>query len=592
MNDTRHAALPRLAVVAMLAVLMASCTTSDIPVAEQRDPVPVPPSAITVQGQPGTFGGTLTVAVPEPLATFNPYQLTDASTAEVLRQLYAPLIGFNPTTGKTLPQEGLAQSFEADGKRITIRMRDGLLFSDGSPIRAADVVYSLKVATDPDLHAPIADMLTVSGRLPEIVKVDDKTLVLEYSEPYPAIGYVLSQLPIISAGPDPDTAIEKGRFEEVLRLDTAPERIACSGPFRVGSFDKGKQISLNYNPHYWKVDSQSLRLPYLDHIVYEFGLPEGAITKRLTAGSINLAYGLDPKAFVAFGEGSGNCTTKDLGVGYGTWQLFGNLDPKLMADRAKAGWFLNSKFREFLSRSVDRDAIVKEVFAGKAAPAYSLVTSANGSWYNDGIKKLTFDPNGALTTVSGEGFHVVEREGKPQLLDVVDRVVKFNLLYPEGPEGEGIQKIIVDRLAKAGVPVKATPVDSSRLLSQFIIPGKFELALWHMDGFGPDPISYMPALMQNGKMHWYLNTSAGASSVLTFEGDVGRLMRSQQDKKLDADRQREFNEVQKLWADNMPVAYIVANNVLIAYDKRLGNFQPVPFRPYATWNSELLFYKR
>ena len=593
MNDTRFAALPRLTVIALLVASLVSlggCSSGDPAfTAEERDPIPVPPSAITVQGQPGTFGGTLAVALPEELTTFNPYTIAPSSTSDTLRLLYAPLVGFNPVTGKILPQDGLAQSFEADGRRVTIHMRQGLFFSDGTPIRADDVVYSLKVATDPDLKSPLANMLTTSGRLPAITKVDADTVQLEFTEPYPAIGYVLSQMPIISAGADPQAAIDRGRFEEVLNIDS--KAVACSGPFTVGSFEKGKKLTLDYNPHYWKVDSQSRRLPYLDHVVFEYGLSNDEIAKKLESGTINLALDMAPQAFVALGNGKGQFVTKDLGVGYGTWQLFGNMYLATAADKVKVSWFINQKFREFMSRVMDRDAIVKEVYAGKAQPAYGIVTSANQVWHNGSTKKAPYDINGALALLGSE-FKVVDRGGRPQLLDVVDRTVKFNMLYPKTAEGEAIAKIVVDRFAKVGVPIEATAVKPDRLLMQVISKRAFELALWHMDGFGPDPISYMPALMMNGNMHWFGFTDSGGTPLLDFELNVGRLMRSQQDKTLDADRQREFNEVQKLWAENMPVTYIVADHVLIAHDKRLGNFQPVAFRPAATWNAEQLFFKR
>ncbi len=235
--------------------------------------------------------------------------------------------------------------------------------------------------------------------------------------------------------------------------------------------------------------------------------------------------------------------------------------------------------------------MVREVFGGKAAPAHSLVTPAAGVWYNDAIKSTGTTRLRRLSR-SATTSTCLDRDGKPQLFDYGNRIVKFNLFYPKLPEAEGIQKIIVDRMGKAGVPIKAVAVEPAKLLSQYILPGKFELVLWHMDGFGPDPISYMPALMQNGSMHWYLNTPSGGASILDFESVVGRLMRSQQDKKLDSDRQKDFTEVQKVWAENNPVAYLVSEHVVVAYDKRLGNFQPVQVRPFATWNSDLLFYKR
>lgn len=592
MKNSRHPLLRRVAFVAAAALLAASCGgDAGIPEAETRDPIPLPSSALTVEGQPGTFGGTLRVAIPDDLTTFNPFFAAQPSTTEVLHQLFAPLVSLSPVTGKVLPQHGLAQSYDASGKKVTIRLREGLSFSNGTPITAADVAYSFKVALDPDVRSPLADMMAVSGRVPEVRTLDPRTVELEFVEPYPAIGYVLSQMRVISAGPDPARALERGRFEEALGPSTNPMSIACSGPFKVGSYEKGKSIRLDYNPHYWKVDSQSLRLPYLDHVEYQFGVTPAVMAAGLKSGALHLAFGIDPATFVELGDGGDRFATKDLGVGYGTWELFGNMNIAQAADKVKVSWVLSQKFREFLSRIVDRDRIAKEVFAGKATPIYTPVTPANTAWYNGSVKRYPYDYAAALSAF-GSDFRVAEREGKPQVLDVVDRPVKFTLMYPDTPMAAKIQKVVAEELARAGVPVKTVAVEPSRMLNQFILPGKFELALWNTEGLGPDPISYMPVMMMNGSKHYFMSTPPGGRSMLDFEMVVGQLLRSQQDKKLDAERQKEFNKVQQLWAENNPVTYVVAPHVLIAYDKRLGNLQPTTLAPYATWNSEMLFFKR
>jgi peptide/nickel transport system substrate-binding protein len=599
MNKTRFAPISRPAAAVSRIVLIAVACASLVgcgPSAVKRDPIPIPTSALAVQGQPGTYGQTLVVALRDDLSTFNPYFQSDPTTIEVLHMLYAPLVGFNPVTGKVLPQEGLAQSFEATGRFVTIKLREGLNFSNGTPIRADDVVYSFKVAFDKEVRSPLADMFAVTGRLPEVTKVDAKTVKLEFTDSYPAIGYVLSQMPVISAGADPEKAIQKGRFEEVLAQQTPVADIACTGPFTVESYAKGKTLKLKYNPHYWKVDSQNNRLPYIDFVEYRFGLAEDEVVKGLQSGQINLAFDLHPKKAAALGDGDGKTfVVKDLGVGFGTWQLFGNMNPAAAADKVKVTWLFNPKFREFLSRIVDRDRISKEVFGGKATPAYSPITAANDSWLNSSTKKYPFDvtaAQAALTAGPNADFRIVDQGGKPQVVDAVDRKVQFNLYYPKTSEGEEIQKIVVDQINKAGVPVTATGVEPSKLFKQFILPGKFELVLWRMDGFGPDPSAYMPLFMMSGVRHYYSHTDADKQSLFDWEMTIGRLMRSQQDKTLDAERQQDFKEVQKLWAENNPVCYIVADHVVVAYDKRLGNIQPVTTIPHATWNAEQLFFQR
>src|SRR5207237_598234 len=122
--------------------------------------------------------------------------------------------------------------------------------------------------------------------------------------------------------------------------------------------------------------------------------------------------------------------------------------------------------------------------------------------------------------------------------------------------------------------------------------GAFELVLWRVDGFGPDPISYLPVFMSNGAKHYYLNTPPGQEDPLVFEPQINRLMRSQQEKTLANERKPDFNKVQQVWAENNPTIYIAADHVLIGANKQLGNFQPVPMQPYATWNSDLLYFKR
>jgi peptide/nickel transport system substrate-binding protein len=591
MKNPREGRLRRLVVVTLLTCFAASCGPNDaIPEAEKREPVPVPKSAISVEGQPGTYGGTLRVAVPDELTTFNPFFALQPSTAEILHQLYAPLVGLNPVTGKVEPQNGLAQSYESAGKKVRIKLREGLNFSDGKPITADDLLYSFKVALDPDIRSPLADMLAVSGRFPEVSKIGDYEVELDFVEPYPAIGYVLSQMSVISAGPDPQRALERGRFEEALGATTDPTTIACSGPFKVGAYTKGKALRLDYNPHYWKVDSQSLRLPYLDHMEYQFGLPAQDAASLLKAGNVHVAFGLDGATWSSLGD-SERLVTKDLGVGFGTWELFGNMNISAALDKVKVSWVLNPKFREFLSRIVDRDRIAKEVFGGKATPIYSPVSPANGSWCSSSVKKYPYDYTAALAAF-GDSFKVRDRDGKPQVLDVVDRPVKFRLYYPKNATAEKIQAIIVSEMARAGVPVEATAVEPDKLLEQYVIPGRFELVLWNTEGLGPDPISYMPVLMMNGSKHYYLKTDANAASILDFEMTIGRLMRAQQDKPLDAERQKDFDKVQQLWCENNPVTYIVSPNILLAYDKRLGNIQPTTLAPYATWNSEQLYFKR
>lgn len=91
-------------------------------------------------------------------ASIDPAGHGDAGSAAVIAQLFETLTTFDP--GLNL-RPALAESWavEADGRRVTFTLRDGLAFSDGSPLTAADVVASWRRLVDPIAPSPLATLL-------------------------------------------------------------------------------------------------------------------------------------------------------------------------------------------------------------------------------------------------------------------------------------------------------------------------------------------------------------------------------------------------------------------------------------------------
>ena len=89
--------------------------------------------------------------------TLDPAKVDDQS-AETVRFLTAGvLLRVNRVTQQ--PEPALAEHWDvsADGRTVTLRLRGGLRFSDGSPLTAQDVVSSLRRVLDPAIAAPVAD---------------------------------------------------------------------------------------------------------------------------------------------------------------------------------------------------------------------------------------------------------------------------------------------------------------------------------------------------------------------------------------------------------------------------------------------------
>src|SRR5947209_15717981 len=109
----------------------------------------------------GQRGGRLAIALAAEPKTLNPILAIDQVSRSVIWRTAADLIHINRSTLKTEP--ALAKSWTAspDGRQFTLRLRQGIRFSDGVPFDANDVIFSCKVYLDEKVHAPQRDLLMV-----------------------------------------------------------------------------------------------------------------------------------------------------------------------------------------------------------------------------------------------------------------------------------------------------------------------------------------------------------------------------------------------------------------------------------------------
>lgn len=97
--------------------------------------------------------------------SYDPAESADVGTAATLAQLYEGLTAFDPSL-TVRPALARDWQVDADGRRIVFRLRDGLTFSDGSPLAAGDVVRSWLRVIRPDRPSPLASLLAdVEGAL-------------------------------------------------------------------------------------------------------------------------------------------------------------------------------------------------------------------------------------------------------------------------------------------------------------------------------------------------------------------------------------------------------------------------------------------
>src|SRR5277367_3340004 len=114
---------------------------------------------LTSNNPVGQAGGHLVVSLRSEPKTLNPVTSVDISSREVIAQMTADLIHINRLSQNTEPALAKSWTLSPDGLQYTLKLRQGLRFSDGQPLTADDVIFSFTVYLDESVHSPQRDAL-------------------------------------------------------------------------------------------------------------------------------------------------------------------------------------------------------------------------------------------------------------------------------------------------------------------------------------------------------------------------------------------------------------------------------------------------
>lgn len=166
----------------------------------------------------------------------------------------------------------IAETFEqTDELTYVYTLRDGVVFSDGTPVTADDVLASIARVRDPEVAGPLAWMY--DGPEATVEKTDEKTITITLTTPSALFRYV----PATTAGHVIPAAAIAERGNDLLRNPIG------SGPYMFVKWDAGSEIELQKNENYWQEGK-----PHFDRFIYKI-VEEG--TTRITGlknGELNM----------------------------------------------------------------------------------------------------------------------------------------------------------------------------------------------------------------------------------------------------------------------------------------------------------------
>ncbi|MFD3779884.1 ABC transporter substrate-binding protein [Streptomyces sp. NPDC058612] len=261
-------------------------------------------------------------------------------------------------------EPGLAQqASNPDPTTWVYDLRPGVRFHDGKVMTADDVVFSLGRQTDPDNAAAWAqvfrnvDSVTASGPLQVTVKLKKPDSQFpQYMAT--AAGAVASKAGVEAAGKDYGTT----------------GGLACTGPFRLGTWNKGQSIELDRFDNYWGTKAKSKKA------VFRILTDSSARTNAMLSGEVDGGYLIPTESYARL-RGSGEGTLY-FGEGLTT------VNVNVTSMRGALG---DVRVRRALSLALDRTGFVKAGLAGAGTVTNSLTTRAAWAAAPEQTLKTAFD---------------------------------------------------------------------------------------------------------------------------------------------------------------------------------------------------------
>lgn len=408
-------------------------------------------------------GGTLTMALSADPDALDPTTSTTLLGREVFTSICEKLYDID-ASARIVPQLASAlPDVSKDGRTVTIKLRSGVRFNDGTTFDAAAVKKSLERHLTLKNSARATDISAIKT----VTVVDPSTVRLGLSRPFTPLTAQLADRAGMIMSPKALDA-EGGDF------GTHP---VCVGPFRFTSRTSGNQIVVDRSPYYYDKDKVKL-----DRVIYKIIVDPNVRAANLKSGDVQAAEELatttvagiqaDPNLRVVSGGGLGNYGIEiNIGNVKGSTEKYGRVSTPLGK---------SPQLREAFELSLDRSAINKTVYSGLDQPDCNPLP-LNSPFRSKTATCPSRDVARAKQLVAQSGI-------KPP--------IPVRLTVPNDATNERLGQVVQQMTKETGFDVKVQPIDFATGLDQGAA-GKFDAMLTGWSG-RIDPDGDLSGLITTG----------------------------------------------------------------------------------------------
>lgn len=515
--------------LAAISLLLAACGTGATPPVEA-------PAAPEVAGEPVV----LRVGLPGFPDSQNPGNAWLTEATDLVELVYSSLVKMD-FAGNYYPDLAESWTVSEDGLTWTFNLEPEAMWSDGTPVTAEDVAFTLLAYKD---WADFGFMSGYTTHMADVQAADDHTLVITLDIPVPNFesqvmyAYILPKHIWEPFAGDLDAAVE---FQN--------EAMVGSGPFRLKEFKPGEYYRLSANPDYYN------GRPVIDEVIFQKYDNEDALVQALRAGELDMITEM-PHTVVASLRGDPNITVA-TGTSRGLRDYIFNLSSPEICPVDDGGVcsghpaLRDRIVRQAMAHAIDKQQIVDVAELGLGTPGLGLVPAALGKFYASELEDYAYDIPLANRMLDEAGYLDTDGDGIRECPDGMDcggRQLDIVMQIPSdittGPrEAELLSKWWGD------IGIKMTPqiLEPDTVTANCCPTFDFDMLMWGWTS-DPDP-SFILSILNSEEI------PTGMSETAYANPEYDRLFAAQAVEMDEPTRLSMVHDMQRLMLEDLP--YII-----------------------------------
>ncbi|GBD87810.1 oligopeptide-binding protein AppA precursor [bacterium BMS3Abin03] len=508
----------------------------------------------------------IVIGIPADVNTFNPLFAFTVDEGSITELLYLSLADFrwNDEKGGLDAFPMLAKKWEwaDDSSFVIFYLRDDVKWSDGEPLTAEDVIFSLDLYSDPNVQSRLygffEDLYTDEENHIDVKKTFD------LKSPYVLqINFKPGSYPRLIDIVHP--VIPKHIFEKLERnnLSTADANFnpVTNGPFVVKKWERSQFITLSANKNSFLYNPDNVQ-----ELVFKV-IPD--YTSRLTQlkkGEIDLMELISTEDVSSL-KNNDNIVLKTIDGREYDYVGWNNIDPLVYSQGGGITpnkLFGSRNVRIALTHAINRKEILEEYLYNYGELAVGPVSSIFKSYYDSEIKPYEYNPGKARTMLEREGWKDSDNNG---VIDKNGIEFSFKLTYPSGnPLREYAATIMRNNLNAVGIDMTPESLELGAFIDML---SSKSLDAWMIAWYIPIPLEL--------KAYWYSDLQNTHLNFVSYQNKEADAVMDELDKNLpDKQRKKLYYKFQKIIHEDEPVTFMYWIADIVGINKRVENINITP----------------